>query len=267
VHSKGAVKIQARLEWITRRWWFFLLFLLLQIVPPYAAKGYDWSETGMVTGEILSRSFEFSSSVLRPILPVFKIVPILLIVLIRVLGNRVARPFSIYVALNYVLVALVQSIAVTESYGLGIIVINLVMFFLVALFWAWEAVVQKNDLSPQKLPIWRYWVVPFAFLAFWYPVNPNTMMPDFSLTHLFANLAGLTFCMMTPVYLAILTLYHPRVNRATLRVTSLVGFIIGLYNMLVNFVLAPDTLWWNGILHIPLVVISIYSFVLSWKSR
>jgi hypothetical protein len=266
VNVEGIERIQARLESITRRWWFFVLFVLLQIVPPYAAKGYDWSETGTVTGEILSRSLVFSASVLRPVLPIFKIVPILLIGLVVMLGNRLARTFSLYVALNYVLLALLQSIAVTETYGLGIIIINLVMFLLVALFWIWEAVARVNDLTPHKRPLWRYWVVPLAFVAFWYPANPNTMMPEFNLAHLFTNVAGLTFCMMTPVYLALLTLYHPGINRATLRVTGLVGIIIGLYNMLVNFVLSPGTLWWNGVLHIPLVILSIYGFVLSFVS-
>jgi len=73
--------------------------------------------------------------------------------------------------------------------------------------------------------------------------------------------------MMTPAYLAILTLYYPKVNIATLRVTSLVGTIIGFYNMMTNFLIDPGKLWWNGVLHIPLVVISIYALVLSLKSK
>jgi len=70
---------------------------------------------------------------------------------------------------------------------------------------------------------------------------------------------------MTPVYLAVLTLCHPKVNLATLRVTSLIGIIIGLYNMLVNFGFDPSMLWWNGVLHIPLLSISIYAFALSFR--
>ena len=78
------------------------------------------------------------------------------------------------------------------------------------------------------------------------------MMPDFNPIHLLANVAGLAFCLMTPVYLAILILYYPKVNIATLRVTSLVGAIIGFYNMLTNFIMFPTLLWWNGVLHVPL---------------
>ena len=132
-------------------------------------------------------------------------------------------------------------------------------------FCVWEALAQKNDFTPRKQPLWKYWVVPFAFLAFWYPANSNTFMPDFNPLYIFTNAAGLFFCMMTPVYLAILTLYYPRVNMATLRVTSFVGLILAFYNILVNFVMFPEELWWNGVLHIPLITISIYAFVLLFE--
>jgi hypothetical protein len=266
VSAETIERVQARLERITRRWWFFLLLILLQVVPPYTARECDWSEIGAVTGEILSRSFVFSTSALRPVLPLFKVLPVLLIALVLRLGARAARVFSLYVALNYALVAFLQSIAVTERYGLGVITINLIMFLLVALFWLWEAIARENDLAPQQRPLWKYWVVPLAAIAFWYPLDPETMMPDFNLAYLLTGVAGLTFCMMTPVYLALLTLYHPRINRATLRVTALVGLIIGFYNMLVNFGFAPETMWWNGVLHIPLVILSLYALILSFLS-
>jgi len=254
--------IQTKLKLITRKWWFFLIFILLQFIPPYTSKGYEWAKMGIVTGQILKHAIIFDCSILYPI---FKIIPVILVILIIFLKNRATRLFSVYVGITYILFAFLQSIAVTEKYGLGIITINIIMFPLVAIFWLWEAVAQKNDFTLQKQPLWKYWVVPLAFLAFWYPANPNTLMPDFSAIYLITNIAGLTFCMMTPVYLAILTLYHPRINIATLRVNSLVGIIIGLYNINTNFFMLPGELWWNGILHIPLLSISIYAFILSFR--
>jgi len=253
--------VQRKLESITRKWWFYLLFILLQFIPPYASKGFDWSETGMVTGEILSRSLVHTYTTLYPI---FKIIPIMLVISIIFLRNRVTRLFNVYVAISYVLFAFLQSIAVTEEYGLGIITINVIMFNLVAAFWFWDVFAQKNDFTPRRQPLWKYWVIPFAFLAFWYPLNP-TGMPDFNPIYLLTNVAGLTFCMMTPVYLAILTLYYPGTNIATLRVTSLVGVIIGSYNIWMNFFIYPSFLWWNGVLHIPLLTIS--GHALSFKKR
>jgi hypothetical protein len=254
--------IQTRLERWTRKWWFFLLIVLVQFIPPYAAKGYDPAQTGLVVSEILRNGLVETWA---PVYPLFKIVPMILAALILLLRDRVRSLFSAYAALTYVLFAFLQSIAVTESLGLGIILNNIIMFLLVAAFWLWEAIAQETSFAPQARPWWKYWVVPVAFLAFWYPLNPETGLPDFNPILLFNNVAGLAFCMMTPVYLAVLTLCHPKVNLATLRVTSLIGIIIGLYNMLVNFGFDPSMLWWNGVLHIPLLSISIYAFALSFR--
>jgi len=255
---------QGKLDYLTRKWWFFLLFILLQFVPSYASKGFDPAETGLVTGEILSHALAYDYPSLFPI---FKIIPVILIISIIFLKNAVPRVFSVYVGITYLLFAVLQSVAITEKYGLGIITANVIMFSLVAIFWFWEAVVQKNDFTAPKRAEWRYWVVPFAFLAFWYPltISDGSMIPDFNPIGLLTNGAGLAFCLMTPVYVAVLTLYHPRINLATLRVTSLVGIIIAIYNVLVNFILAFSTMWWNGVLHIPLLTISAYGLVLSFR--
>jgi len=93
------------------------------------------------------------------------------------------------------------------------------------------------------------------------------MKPDFNPLGLFTNVAGVTLCMMTPVYVGLLSLYWPKVNISTLRVTSLVGLIIALYNVLLNFCVDASLLWWNGVLHIPLLSISLYGLVLSFKKQ
>ncbi len=254
---------QNELERITRRWWFFGLFILIQFVPPYASKGYnfpeEWSD---VITQALSNMVVGSCSALYP---VFKVIPIVIVASIVVFRNRVTRLFNIYVAISYVIFAVGQSIGVTEKYGVAICTINLIMFLAVAGFWVWEAKVLQNDFSPAKIATWKYWVVPLAVLAFWYPLDLKTAKPDFVLFGFFTNGAGMAFCTMTPVYLGLLTLYWPKVNIVTLRVTSVVGFIIGLYNMNLNFIMRPSILWWNGVLHIPLLVISLYGLVLSLK--
>ena len=254
---------QGRLERITRKWWFFLIFVLIQFVPPYASKGYKFPEEwSNVIKQALSNPIVYSYSELYPI---FKIIPIILLIAIIVFRNKVARLFSIYVSISYVLFAFGQSIGVTEKYGVAICPINVIMFLTVAAFWIWEAVVLKNNFTPSKQPIWKYLVVPLALLAFWYPIDLRTAKPDFNPVYLFTNGAGLAFCTMTPIYVGLLTLYYPKVNIATLRVTSLVGLIIGLYNMHLNFIVRPSTLWWNGVLHIPLLVISLYGLIISLK--
>ena len=261
---KNLENIQRKLELITRKWWFFLFFILIQFIPPYASKGLEVTETGKFIGEVLSHSlvYNFPSFYL-----IFKILPLVLVICMILLRNRVTRIFNLYVAIIYILFAFLQNIAFTEKYGLAIITINMVMFLLVAFFWFWEALIQKNDFtSPTKLSR-KYWIIPLAFLAFWYPINPETMGPDFNILYLLTNEAGLTFCMMTPVYISLLILHYPRINLVTLRVTSLVGTIIGFYNILTNFIMFPNLLWWNGILHLPLISISVYGLIISLRKK
>ena len=189
---------QGKLEQITRKRWFYLLFVLLWfVVPPYASKGYSFPEEwGDVAFHVLGKAIVYSHAELYPI---FKLIPMALLVAIIVFRNKAARIFSIYVGISYVLFAFGQSIAVTEKYGLAICTINLVMFLAVAALWVWEAVVLQNDFTPRKRPTWTYWVVPLAFLAFWYPINLKTGKPDFNPIYIFTSPAGVAFCLMTPV--------------------------------------------------------------------
>jgi hypothetical protein len=175
---------------------------------------------GEVIGIILQNAVVSS---LETLYPLFKIIPIVLIALIILRRRGITRWFNTYVGVSYILFAFLQSIATTDEYGFSIVMSNLIMFIIVAASWFWDVLAQKNELTTVEQPTWRYWVIPLAFLAFWYPLNPVTFMPDLNPMFLFTNVAGLTFCMMTPVYLAILTLYNPKINLVTLRVTGLAG--------------------------------------------
>jgi len=256
-------KVQVILDLITRKWWFLLVFTLIgTLTPPIVTKGYDPSKTGEIILYILENALIKYCS---PLYPVFKIIPVILIFALILLGNSVSRVFSLYAGINYLLFAFLQGIAITDKYGFGVVTGNFILMILVAIFWFWEAIINKNNFTPRKPPITRYWVAPLAFLAFWYPINLETGELDFNLAYLFTNPAGLAFCAMTPVYLGILTLYYPEVNIVTLRVTSLLGTIIGFWNLVVNFLIEPYKLWWNGVLHLPLVFISIYALILSFR--
>ena len=263
MNRERQLKIPTSLNRITRRWWFFLAIFLIQFIPPYTTQSYDPVETGTVVQMILSQAVVYS---LKSWYPLFKIIPIVLIIGLVLYGNRISRIFSIYAGLSYLLFAFLQSIALTKEYGLGVIISNLLMFILVALFWFWEAASLENDFSPQKPRSLRsYWALLPAFFAFWGPINMETMAPDFNPIYVVTSGAGLAFCMMTPVYLAVLLAFYPRVNIPLLRVTALIGLIIGFYNALVNFVFLPKVLWWNGILHLPLLAISLYALILAYR--
>lgn len=255
---------QDKLEWLTRKWWFYLIFVIVVMtVPPYASKGYDFPvQSYEVTMQAII------GTLLRKLLtlaPAFKIALITFTFLAVLLPKRCTRLFNAYVALMY-LINSMGSIRFNTRFGVAVCTINVICFAVIAFCWALDAFVLKNDFTSPTKSIWRYWVVPLAFMAFWYPLSGRTQQPYFSPILLLTSTGGLAFCLITPVYLALLTIFWPRVNMVVLRVTALYGVFIGVMNMLVNFALRDASrYWWNGVLHIPLLVISLYSLIISLR--
>ena len=235
------------------------MLLLLWCIPLHTSKGYDRTESMEVIAQVLMDPLIYAVPAL---MPVAKLVPVLLIVGVMVVGNRMRRLFNGYVALLYVALAFFQTTAVTERYGFVVISGNLAVVLVVGAVWAWEAIVGRNDFAARERPPWKWWVAPLALVALLAPVGSGSLSPDFSPGVLLANESGLTYCMMTPVILAVLTLFYPTVNLAVLRVSSFVGIIFGVVNLVTWFLVMPEG-WWMGVLHIPLLAISIYAFVLG----
>jgi hypothetical protein len=253
---------QQKIETITRKWWFFVIVVLLFFVPSYSSKPFDPRETSKLISAVLSNPLIYSVPIL---MPVFKVLPVLLMISLIIWDDKVTRIFDTYVAVTVLLFAVFQNSAITEEFGFAIMLGNVLVYLLVATVWFWEAVAKLNSFTPRRRPFWHYWVVPVAFLAFWFPLNPETLGPDFSLIQLSTNSAGLTTCMMLPVYLAVLTLYYPTVNPIVLRITALAGTITGLLNVMQWFISTSHP--WIGILHLPLLTISVYALMLSFRKK
>jgi hypothetical protein len=149
----------------------------------------------------------------------------------------------------------------TENYGLGVITVNIVWFSIIGLFWLWDAKIGRTDYTLQWQPLWRYWVVPLALLAFWSPDKPW----DFNPIYLLTSDAPLAFCLMTPIYLSILYFLHPRVNLPAIRVTSFIGVLLGIFNIGIGLTIGGSEGLYHGFIHIPLLTISLSSFTRSIK--
>lgn len=248
---------------LSKRWFYplvyFLLFLLNTVIPPHASKGYSWEETGEVIQSLLMVSIEPHAR----LAPVFHIATVILLLFIWRYGERANRTFSACIGANYIFIAFTQVMGTTEEYGLVIMTGSFLTFVLIGLLWFWEAFSPKNDTAFTRLPLARYWAIPLAFLAFWSPLNfSNGWKLNFDPLLLLTSPGyGLTFCMTTPVILCLLTLFYPGVNGSLFRINSFVGIIYGLLNM--QFLSSPQTLW-MGVLHFPLLLISIYAFVLPY---
>jgi hypothetical protein len=242
------------------RWWFLAPVLLLQCLPPYASGGYRLAEWSTVNAYILTHPIK---GAFTSIFPIFQIAPLLLMALILIAGNRVRMIFSAYVALTYAAIAFLQTLSVSRRYGFAVCTANLLTFLTLAGIWSWETVFPRNDFSLK--PVARsHWMILLALIPFWAPVDPLTLLPDFNPVYILTSGAGLSFCLVTPLFLSFLALFFPRLNQPIFVLTACVGIILGLGNMALEFLIEPRY-WWIGVLHIPLFVISLYAVQLSSK--
>lgn len=244
---------------LSQKWWVYIVLLLLFFLPTYSSVSFDQRETPMVIQQVLKDPLVYSYPLLMPI---SKVITALLVLAVFTFGNRARRVFNIYITLIYIGLALFQTSAFTEDYGFVVLSGNLVLVFVLALGWGVETLVERNDFSKRHISFWKWWVAPMALLAFLAPVGSDSLAPDFNLLGMLRNPACLTYCMFTPIVIAIMTLFHPTVNRPLLRLMSFVGVIFGLVNVITWFIISPSG-WWMGILHMPLLLISVYGYVLS----
>lgn len=243
---------------LERKKLLFLIFLLLSFfISPLTSVSVPAEERSLVIRDVLiqtSVAFLWFS-------PVVHIAVVILFITLLQFGSRVGRIADAFFGFLFIFLAISNHVAVTESYGFTVIIGNLIPIFIVGLFWLWEALKPQNDYVFQRLPLWRYWVLPFAFLSFWSPINVD-LSPNFSPLLLLTSQFGVMYCPTTPVIIALLTLIYPHVNKFLLLVTSLVGFIMGLFNAISLFTMPGYTLW-NFILHIPLILIPIYGLLIT----
>lgn len=245
------------MEQLTRRWWFYLLLVLVAVItPPFASKGLGpINELGNFVWDTV-QALLIKKIASLPFMPILHLAVLILIFSIVRNGNRFRRGISIIIGLHFIAMAYFQTIAVSEKYGLSIISVGLILFLAVAFVWFWEASVGKTDFTFHKLPLRNYWVLPLALFAFWDP----DILWDFDPLFLITSTSPIAICMMTTIYLAIMNLLFPRINFPVFRVMSFVGILLAAFTLLGAFFMdAREGSYWL-FLHIPMLIISLYSF-------
>jgi len=230
-----------------------VLFLCI-FLPPIASKPFSPQQTPLVIRDVITQTTYLWLS------PIIHVATIILLVALYLYGNKAGRVADVFFAILFLFFALGQNIAVTEDYGLAIVTGNLVIILVVALFWIWEVYKPQNEYTFKRLRWWRYWVIPFSVLAFWFPINPDAS-PNFNPLLLLTSDFGVMFCPTAPIVIAILTLIYPTVNKGLLNVTSFVSLLVGLFNVMALFVMTGYTLY-VFVLHIPLILIPLYGLLI-----
>ena len=246
-----------------RRWSYPLLYLLLAIIsalPMYTERPYAQQDIQKVIVSLVVAGVGRYGA----IAPLFHGATLVIVALIAALGEKMGRVLAAYMGLNYLVIAFVQTIGETEAYGYAVHTGALVACILLAITWLVVALRGGLHTSLKGVPWRRYLLLPLALLAFWSPYDAQ-VRPDFNPALLLTSPNyGLTLCFTTPVFLFLLVLFYPRVNGLAYRITAFNGLLYGLVNMAHFF---DPALRWMGILHLPLLVISVYALALPRLTR
>lgn len=240
------------------RWLYpvvYLLFVVISFLPPYTEQPY----TNRDIQDLIISVLIASTKPYGHLGPIFHVATLLLVLLIGLFGERMGRVLAAYMGLNYLVLAFIPTMATTEEWGFAIHTGALVACLILGI--AWIVVAIRGDLKPSFKGVapMRYLFLPLALLAFWTPTNVE-LQPHFDpLLLLTSPDYGLYFCMTTPVFLFLLTLFYPRVNFFAFRITAFNGLLYGFINMMHFFY--PGR-WWMGVLHLPLLLISLYALLL-----
>ena len=236
----------------------YAAFFIISMLPLYTEKPYAPQETQDVIINLLM----VVTTPYKAYAPIFHVLTLLMVGLIIWRPAKMGRVWAGYMGLNYLIIALVQTMGTTEKYGFVLHTGGMVMCGVLGLVWLVVAFRDELQTSFKSIPWQHLLLIPLALLAFWapYAASGNGVRPDFNpLLLLTSPDYGLTFCLTTPVFLFLLILFYPQVNNLAYRITAFNGLLYGVLNLTHWF--TPE-LRWMGVLHLPLLIISIYALLL-----
>jgi hypothetical protein len=246
---------------MTQRKWFYPVlytaFFILSMLPLYTEKLYAPQDTQKVLIALLM----VATTPYKAYSPIFHILTVLIVAFIAWQPKKMGRILAAYMGLNYLVIALAQTMGTTPRYGFVLHIGGMAMCGVLGLVWI--VIAFRNGLQTSfKSFSWQHLLLlPFALIAFWapYALYGNVVKPDFNpLLLLVSPDYGLTYCLTTPVFLFLLILCYPHVNMLAYRITAFNGLLYAVFNFTHWF--SPQSRW-MGFLHLPLLVISTYALL------
>ncbi|MFD3156327.1 hypothetical protein ACFIJ5_05625 [Haloimpatiens sp. FM7330] len=247
-----------KIEYFFSKWWGKIALILLFFISPYSQIHFSPQSTQQVIGEVLKNPIIYAYPIIYKTIKItFSIIVILLIINKR----KFFSIFSFYTSCIFMISSLFQNMAYTEKYGFVFLIGNFILVFMLAILWCVQCFSNKENNLKERVGKNKYWLIPLSVLAFWFPIDSTGRVFNFTLLELITNESMTTFCMITPVVLVISLLFCKKNNLFTLTVTSYIGIIFGITNMIVWFIINPE-MWSIGVLHLPLIIISLYTFII-----
>ena len=238
-----------------------MILVFIGFIPVITEKGVAADQSTVVISEVLQKPVIYQYPALFPVAK-----GILLILFIApVIWKNKFRKYYLYMIIGLTaIIAVFQNISLETRFGYSVLTGNIIIQIIVVLSFVYELKVNQLDFSKLHMRWWNIVLLFIAFFAFYMPHKDGKMY--FSFSDIILNEACVTYCMITPVILSCLLMYYPSVNQVTLRVMSFAGLYFGILNMITWFVLNTD-FWWMGILHLPLMIISLVAFLLSFMVK
>lgn len=160
-----------------------------------------------------------------------------------------------------ILIGTFQSMGEDAEGGFVWLVSNSVAMYIVGLYFLNEAVFPQNDFKWSHLDKSRLWLFAVYPVLLWCPIayENNAFVWDFSLKHALFGDGCTAFCYVMPTLLATMCLFYPHVDRRLFGITTFVCSLFGASSMVV---LGVSKLVHPLVMHIPLVVVSLYGYYL-----
>lgn len=247
---------------LTKRKWFYPLVYFLLIVismwPLYTEIPYDPRNTQDVIINIL----------MLALVPyqswgwIFHLATLGVIALAAFRPQVGGRVMAAYFGVNYLVIAALQTHAVTEKYGLAVQTGALIACGLLGMLWLWVAWKDRLRVSFGEVPAWRWFLFPLALLVFWSPIGFEGSRVVFNFNPLLLLTSpdyGLAYCFMTPVFLFLLILCYPNVDDFAFHVTAFNALLYGLFNLAHWF--NPDLVV-MGVMHLPLLLLALIALLM-----
>lgn len=235
------------------RWWFIAIVFACFILPPYSIQSVPSSEIPNLIGHVLANPVAYASD----LMVILAKICLGFVVLISLARSSIAPKLLLgYYGLILLIVGITQNISFASPYPPTWIIGNTILQYFLALMCF---VALKSPGVTVSVPVITKIALGFlATVAYLMPyrVINDVVIADFGLS-LLTSPSGLTYCMITPVIISALLITNRRLYAPTFYAICAVGLLFGLVNVVMWFGLHPES-WWMGVLHLPLLITSLY---------
>ncbi|MGP6174621.1 hypothetical protein [Corynebacterium sp. A21] len=257
-----------------RRWWpTRALIIIAFMIPLYSSSGYAPTETTRIITSTLRDPLINQWGLLRPITTGLLAAMVLLAFFSAFTGrNRskreeqnVARVILVAYALFLLATGFLQNMSFAGEGDFTWVLGNTLVSVIVAVVLLPDIVHRFSTVRRQDFRPGMSWTLALGLLAFIAPYSSSeagALLPPGMGEQLLIGTSGITYCFLTPVFLAVLLCFHPGIHSGTLSVIGFAGLGFGLFNMMTWFLIQPDS-WWMGVLHLPLLILSISALAVA----